>query len=184
MKLFVKVLKIVGITFGVMTVALLALGVYLQKSGYVAPPRAVTPSTSSKPAVLVNPVDTLKTQLVRALGAGNRKVGRLTSVDLSGDRLAIIWTLNDNLTAGMIALGGKKDAAAILKAVSESTVPYASVYLGGTMKMTDAFGNASESRVMKAVFSRENIARISWAGFSYDRVYDIAEDVDLHQQLR
>ena len=50
--------------------------------------------------------------------------------------------------------------------------------------MVDQFGNASETPVVEATFTKETIDRINFENFLTDNVYVIAEDTDLHPEFR
>jgi len=134
-----------------------------------------------------DPVELLRAKLADSLGRSNRHVPRLSVVALQGERLVVVWAINDNLTRGFVARSGQMDAAKILHAISEasSRLPFfSSVFLAGTFAMVDQFGNGSEDRVIRLTFSHSTMKKINWPRFNDRLLYDIADSSSVHPQFR
>ena len=94
------------------------------------------------------------------------------------------WTVNDNLTQGMRAGSARLDIVHMLEALAGSSESYTSVFFRGTFAMVGRLGNASESNVVEAVYTRNVIDQINFANFLTDNVYAIAESSDIHPEFR
>jgi hypothetical protein len=116
--------------------------------------------------------------LLSVLGEGNRDMPRLTSVEWheTEAELYIVWALDDNLTAEYILRGGMIDIRDMLKEIDLVGIPYSyqSILFDGTFSMVDIYGNAEESRVILATYTRESIDLINWENFITDNIPVIA----------
>ena len=163
----------------VWVISVILLGI----SGSMLPddPDSIT-STPSTPVAEIT--DTFQTRIEGALSTSNRNVRRVSEARLQGERLFVHWAINDNLTAGMIRGGVRFDISRMLEVIADSSEPYTSVFLRGTFAMVDQFGNASETPVVEATFTKDTIDRINFENFLTDNVYVIADDTDLHPEFR
>ena len=128
--------------------------------------------------------ETFQTRIEDALGTSNRSVRRVSEARLQGEQLFVQWAINDNLTAGMVRGGARIDISDVLEVIADDSETYTSVFLRGTFAMVDQFGNASETPVVEATYTKETIDRINFENFLTDNVYAIAEDTDLHPEFR
>ena len=147
------------------------------------PDRTTSTSTSTNTPAS-EPPDTFRTRIEEALRTSNRDVQRVSEARLQGQRLFVQWAINDNLTANMVRGGARIDIRDILEVIADGSEPYTSVFLRGTFAMVDRLGNASESPVVEATYTKETIDRINLENFLTDNVYVIAEDTDLHPEFR
>ena len=138
--------------------------------------------TASTPASEVR--ETFHTRIEDALGTSNRDVRRVSEARQQGDRLVVRWAINDNLTAGMVRRGAQIDVRDMLEVIAAGSETYTTVLLRGTFAMVDQFGNASESPVVEATYTKDTIDRINFDNFLTDNVYAIAEATDLHTEFR
>jgi hypothetical protein len=127
---------------------------------------------------------TLRYAVGRVLGRSNRGVVKVYKIENIDKNIEIIFTIDDNLTDGMIRDSAKIDVVEILKAVQSSGYDYAKVTAYGTFPLMDKFGNSEESVVIKASYTCNTINRINWQNFLYDNVYGIADSVWLHPTFR
>jgi len=126
----------------------------------------------------------LQTAIEKALGPSNREgVARISQFSVGAEpdaQIFIEWTINDNLTEGLIKSGAQIDIADILEAIDESGFEYGSVFVEGTFSMVDQYGDASEMVVISARYTRTTVERINWENFLWDNVYAIADEVWVH----
>ena len=126
----------------------------------------------------------LRASIERALGTSNRNVQRVSIAELQGERLFVQWAINDNLTAGMIRGAARLDIRDMLEVIADSREPYTNVFFRGTFSLVDQLGNASETNVVEATFTKSTIDRINFENFLTDNVYVAAEDTDIHPTFR
>ncbi len=138
---------------------------------------------SHKPAPIPAP-QSLQYGVKRALGSSNRGIAKVSNIQVIGKNIQVYFTVNDNLTKGMVKSSAKINIVDILKAVQSSGYDYSEVTIFGTFSLTDKFGNSEESMVVQATYTRSTINRINWKNFLYDDVYDIADSVRLHPAFR
>lgn len=119
---------------------------------------APTTTTTEEPTTTEPPTtatteparETIAQAVDDALGGSNRDVDRLAPVTLVDGHVAIKWAINDNLTEGLVKDGARIDGVDILRALSETGVPYNTVSLEGTFPLVDQLGNSAEERVVLA----------------------------------
>lgn len=164
----------------VLSVILLVIGTSMLPDD---PDRTTSTSTSTSTPASEMP-ETFQTRIEDALGTSNRSVRRVSEARLQGEQLFVQWAINDNLTAGMVRGGARIDISDVLEVIADDSETYTSVFLRGTFAMVDQFGNASETPVVEATYTKETIDRINFENFLTDNVYAIAEDTDLHPEFR
>lgn len=128
----------------------------------------------------------LREAIEAALGEGNRPVERIARFAESGSatgQVYVKFAINDNLSENLIAGGAQLDCTAILKAIAQSGARYGSVQIVGTFPMKDAFGNVEETEIVRLTFDAATVQKINWSGFSYRRIYAIADSADVHPQF-
>lgn len=166
-------------------------------SNFLSPsaPSTETAATSTEqlgtpvpPTAALAPIDQLKVNIEDVLGTSNREVPRLTSFDWSDtDKSLIInWALNDNLTSSFIYIGMQKDVADMMQEIAKSGLlpEYRFVTFVGTFPLQDAFGNASEERVVTASYNKATVDKINWDNFLWDKVFVIADSVNIHPAMK
>ena len=123
---------------------------------------------------------TIETRILDALSAGNRDIERVNEAGLQGERLIVQWAINDSLTANLIQASARRDIRDMLEAIASSSESYTTVFLRGTFSMVDQLGNASETTVIEATYTKDTIDRINFQNFRVDNVFAIAEDSQVH----
>lgn len=137
------------------------------------PTPVVTPTVEQPPPP---PGQVLSLEVARVLGKGNRSVPRLLGVDYGTDQAATVeWSINDNLTAGLTKDSARRDVLDIIGAVKRSGVPVSSLAVRGNYELVDAYGNASERRVITAIYSAETIGKINVENVDYKRILDLMD---------
>jgi len=147
------------------------------------------PSTSkhkapAAPAPVQGTEKRLEYEVKRALGTSNRKVAKVSKIQVTGQTVHVYFSVDDNLTDGMIKTSAKMDVEDILKAVQKSGYDYSEITVLGTFPLQDKFGNSKESKVLHATYERSTVDRINWQGFLTDNMYDIGDGVWLHPTFR
>lgn len=149
------------------------------------PEPSATPAPPTEVPVLA---DRVRAAVEAVLSRGNRKVERITTAvadpDQKNPQIFVRWTINDNLTEGLIKASARHDAVKILKAIAELGVDYSAILLEGTFPLVDKLGNSSESVVVHASYPKATIDKINWANFLSDNVYAVADDVTIHPAFR
>ncbi len=155
------------------------------------PARAVQPepveASPPTPTPRPDPIELLRETIAKELGRSNRDVPRLSVVAIQGERLVVVWAINDNLTRGFVARSGQMDAAKILQTIAENTTGlpfFSSVFLAGTFAMVDRFGSGSEDRVVRLTFAHSTMKKINWPRFNDRVLYEIADSASVHQDFR
>jgi hypothetical protein len=139
------------------------------------------PTNTPKPTATSSPATNLEQAVRGKLAQSNRDLERIQSVELAEDGVITIWwTINDNLTEGMIKTSAKIDAKDLLQAIDESGVNYTSIILQGSFPLVDAFGATEERYVVKATYSKVTVDKIVWSNFNHRNVYVIADEVTIH----
>lgn len=148
-----------------------------------------TPMPTDTPVPPTNtpePQAALQTAVAAALGEGNRDVPRIKDVYLGTDdkTIAVSWAINDNAFSSYIGYGGRKDVIAILKAVKASGAPFDVVNLFGSFSMVDKYGNASESPVVKLIYSKATVDRLNLDNILLtDTIYEAADKSQIHPEF-
>jgi hypothetical protein len=144
----------------------------------------VSPTETQMPntATPADPAKLYEEYIAVTLGFGNRDVPRLRFIEYdaptTGD-IRISWNINDNLTEEMIKTGIQTDARDLLRAVDEGIMPFQRVILEGYFPMVDAYGNTSDEMIVHLIFNKETVDKISWEGFLYENIYNIADNAVL-----
>lgn len=129
-------------------------------------------------------VEKLQYEVKRVLGSSNRGIARIYKIEETSENIKIVFTINDNLTNGMIKTSSKIDIRDILKAVQSSGYDYSEVVIFGTFPLVDKYGNSEESTVLKVSYTPTTVNKINWQNFLYDNVYEIADSAWLHPTFR
>lgn len=149
------------------------------------PAPTYTRAPTATPTTTPTHLELLRAAIANALGDSNRKEPRIEQISVNADKQILVrFAIEDSLVTSWIVDGAKDDVAAVLKAVAQSGMSYTSVKVEGTFPMRDKFGNVSEDVVIRAVYTRETVARINWGGFRAKDVLDIADMVYAHPQFR
>jgi hypothetical protein len=126
----------------------------------------------------------VKEQIEKALGKSYRNVPRVWDVQIKGQAINVRFSIQDNLTSGLVKHGAKNDIKIILKAVQDSRYPYSEINVVGTAQMQDKFGNSQEAEVIRATYLHTTVDKINWSGFLSDNIYEIADGVWLHRDFQ
>ncbi len=118
-----------------------------------------------------------QSEIEKALGKSYRNVKRVSDVQTTGKTVKVRFSINDNLTAGMIKGSAMTDIQRILKSVQSAGYPYSEISVVGTFPLKDRFGNSSEDEVVRATYKRSTVDRINWDGFDENNIYKIADSV-------
>jgi hypothetical protein len=147
-----------------------------------------TPTITPLPSLTLSAEEQLQQMVETALGIGNREIPRLTSVvwDNSTKIITANWAINDNLTKNLLIFGARQDVVDVLKTISQAnlSLDYQLIQFAGTFSMVDAYGNVSESVVIRASYFRETIQKINWLNFLNDNVFVIADSSYVHPEFR
>lgn len=160
-------------------------------SATIAPTPTIGPSPTPEPTATPEPpteIPTLASQVRTAVNAvlskSNRKVERITTAvadpDQKHPQIFIRWTINDNLSEGLIKSGARHDAVNILKAIADLSVDYSAIVIEGTFPLVDKLGNSTETVVVHASYPKATIDKVNWPNFLSDNVYAIGDDVTIH----
>ena len=134
--------------------------------------------------VSADPLDHLRVALEDELGRSNRDLPRITEFMKAGNNLHITFTINENLTEGLIKTSAKIDVTKILKTVDSWEYDFDELVIFGSMSLVDKFGNAEEENVLKVTYRSGTVDRINWDNFLHNNVYAIADNFWLHPVMR
>jgi hypothetical protein len=126
----------------------------------------------------------LRADIETALGKSYRNVPRVWEVQFKDQVVSVRFSIDDNLTAGLIKGSAKSDIKAILKAVQDAGFPYSEINVVGTLDMQDKFGNSQEDEVVRATYLHSTVNKINWSGFLTDNIYAIADNIWLHRAFQ
>lgn len=104
--------------------------------------------------------------------AGGRKLTAVTWREGEGT-VEVTWAADDNF-GSLIAAGIRNDAAAVLRAVHESGLPYERVFLAATFALIDSDGRDVEGEVMLASYDDAGVRRLAGRDFPAAGVFDAA----------
>ena len=151
-----------------------------------------TKTEPTAPLMTASPVATLDSKVVlregltQVLGTDNRNTPRLTEISYStpeaGD-ITITWAINDNDLQDSTKITAQKDATNILKVLEDSKARFIYVVLIGTISMPDQHGQVTETQVMSLGFNKSKLDKINWEGFQSSDIYDLADVVDVVEEL-
>ena len=148
---------------------------------------------TSTPEIIstLEPLDQIRNLLADELGESNREIQRITSVDWVDEwsEIQITFTANDNLFGiDSIYRGIQTDIIEILNIIqsSNTSFPYESVCVIATFPLVDTYGNETESNVVLATFSRENLDKVNWDNFLTDNLFEIAKQEEswIHPEFK
>jgi hypothetical protein len=162
------------------------IGDKLAKQWGPIPGTAGSAAVASEPSAASNSEaqNKLRTDIETALGKSYRNVPRVWEVQFKDQVVSVRFSIDDNLTAGLIKSSAKSDIKAILKAVQDAGFPYSEINVIGTLDMQDKFGNSQEDEVVRATYLHSTVNKINWAGFLTDNIYAIADSVWLHRAFQ
>jgi hypothetical protein len=90
---------------------------------------------------------------------------------------------NDNLTENLVRTEARGDVVEILKAVDQNADwKYSEVVVRGTFSMVDVSGNAEESQVVFARYSRKRVNNINFNNFLSTNVRKVADARPIHHE--
>jgi hypothetical protein len=147
------------------------------------PTQEPEPEPEPKP----DPVADLKYSIEDALGDSNRDVRRVkvTTSGKAGKPINVKVAFNDNLTGNLVRIGARGDAVDILKAVdADADWKYSEVVIRGTFSMVDVSGNAEESQVVFARYSRKTVNNINFDNFLSTNVWKVADARLIHPEFQ
>ncbi len=147
-------------------------------------PEPTPESTSAKPTKALTPKQQLTKAIREKLGKSNRGISPKATVTAPGKddtAITVRWASDENLTEGLTRNTLRFDAVDILRIVrSEATWDYSQVHLVATYSLVDKLGNAEEEEVVRATYSREIIDTINFENFSFENVFEVADDAWVH----
>lgn len=154
-------------------------------SNEIKQPATPKPKPPPKPEPAKGTVERLSFEIKNALGESNRKVPKVSKSVINAKKVvAVVFAVDDNLTNNMVKQSAKIDIKDILKAVKSSDVMYSKISIIGTFSLVDKFGNAKESEVVRADYTRTTVDRINWKNFLFDNIYKISDKVWLHPAFK
>jgi hypothetical protein len=142
-----------------------------------------TEATTTTATAPPSQADVVMAAVEDALGDSNRDhMPRFTVTANPGLDVIVTWAINENLTEGLTKDAARIEAVDILKAVRETATEYSGVRVEGTYPLIDQYGNASEERVVLAVYSRDTLGRFHWENFRFKNIFEpsVADEVWLH----
>lgn len=149
------------------------------------PTEVPTPEPTATPEPPTAPPsfdDQVRNAISPVLTNGNRDLERISTIEAKeGGQIYIQWTINDNLTEGLIKAGAKLDLVKILQAIHDAGLSYNRIITEGSFSLVDTLGNAKEVIVVHSEYPRELIDKINWQNFRMDNVYVVGENVKLHR---
>ncbi len=131
------------------------------------------PSSAKRDSATIEAQSRLKTDIETALGKPNRNVPRVWDTQIDGQTIKVRFSIDDNLTAGMIKRSARTDVKEILQAIHTSGYLYSAITVTGTYPLKDAFGNSTEQDVIRATYRRSIVDKINWDGFESDNVFQL-----------
>ena len=137
-------------------------------------PKTTKPEPEPKP----DPAAELKNAIKDRLGDSNRDVHRITvkAAAKAGKPINVKVAFDDNLDVQPGPHQVPEDVVAILKVVDEDADwKYSEVVVRGTFSMVDAYGDAKESQVVFARYSRKTVNRIDFDNFLSTNIWKIAD---------
>jgi hypothetical protein len=152
-------------------------------------PTEPAPEPEPEPEPKPDPVAELKAAITEELGDINREdVKRRVTIKAAaktGKPIEVKFAINDNLTDNLRRIGTRADVVDILKAVDrEADWKYSEVIVRGTFSMVDQLGNAEESQVVFARYSRKTVSKINFENFLSDNIWEIADARLIHPEFQ
>jgi hypothetical protein len=144
------------------------------------------PSSTPLPSVTPEPLERLCKEVKVALGDSNRGVNRVVWCRMEGVRLFIRWSVNMPVSLSTYKREVAHDLLNMLYVIQmyKDAIPFDMAVLQGMNKLTDMYGNAEETPVIKAYYSYETIQKINFSNGEGIDVYAITDDLWLHPDLK
>jgi hypothetical protein len=143
-----------------------------------------TPSPTPVPTPSEGTSERVKYEVEKALGKSYRNVKRIWDMQISPQTIRVRFSIDKNLTAGLIKVSARTDVRLILQAVQRARYPYAEVTAIGSFPLKDQYGNSEETEVLRVTYRRATVDRINWDGFDSDNIYRIADSVWVHPSFQ
>lgn len=142
------------------------------------------PTQNHSPIPQIGTAKRLEYEVKKTLRSSNRDVPKVYDIQFANKSVQVSFSVNDNLTKGLIKFGTQMDVIDVLKAVNSSGYDYSDIVVRGTFPLGDKFGNWKESMVIHAVYTIDTIKRINWHGILPEDVYDIAQSAWIHPDFK
>lgn len=139
----------------------------------------VPPPTETRIPPTVSPKDVLMAALKQSRSGKN-----ITGLDYDGSAVVVAFNISDNLTENMIRDGAKRSILDFLKTLAKSGLPYNKATIKGSFSMVDKFGNASNTEVVTATYTKATVDKINFDNFLSANTYIIADEAVIHPVFR
>ena len=142
-----------------------------------------TPAPTATPAPTLTAPEQVRAAVEDVLRESNRDVKRVITAALpegKNPQIYIRWTINDNLTEGMITGSARNDATKILRAIHDTGIPFKAILIEGIYPLADKFGASTDTIVVHALYTKATIDRIEFDNFLSDNVYAVADEANIH----
>ena len=98
--------------------------------------------------------------------------------------VVIRWQISENLTRGMTRDGAIIDIQEMLCAIHKSGFGYATIRFEGTFTLVDVYGRESDSVIIRADYSKRNVAKMNWDNILLENIPEIADAWYEHPDFR
>jgi hypothetical protein len=177
------------ITFGVIVICAVALIVGLstcprEDSVRTTAPGGQNATQSAQSATPLTPKyeagtrERLGYEIRLAMSTSDRGMVRVPVVLTSGREIQVTVALNDMPSLESFKSAMEVDVGDILKAIHDSGYySYDEIKISGTFGISDVYGRATETEILRVSYTRMTIDTIDWKGFLYSNVYRVATSV-------
>lgn len=120
------------------------------------------------------------------LGSCNREgVDKISDLEISGSPetsyiVTLTFSIDDNLTEGMIKGGAQMDVFNLMKALYQSSYEMDVINIFGTFSMQDRYGNVTEETVLKCQLTHATGEKINWNNMLWDHFFEVLDSVWWH----
>lgn len=142
-------------------------------------PTDIPPTNTPEPSATPEAKQLLIQKLQKALGSGNRDQPRLIQVTFDTpdkDNIYVQWSINDNLSDGLVVYGAKQDVITIMQTLITSNYFFTAATISGYFPITDQYGHTREENVVTLYYDRYTIGYVDWVNAPVESIYETANE--------
>jgi hypothetical protein len=126
------------------------------------------------------PDQTLTAVLAGLLGDSNRNISRISRATVDNDGIVEVhWSINNNLTPGLIRDSARQDVVNIVAVVKQSLGVPKKLIIIGDFAVPDGSGHTVERPVIDAIYSAQTLANIKPDGIRSDQILGVADSAEI-----
>jgi hypothetical protein len=119
------------------------------------------------------------------LGDSNRNIPRISWARVDHDgTVEVHWSINDNLTPGLIKDSARQDVVNIVASVKQTIGVSKQLIIVGDFAVPDGYGRTVERPVIDATYSAQSLANIGPGDIRSDRIFRVADSAEVDRAFQ